>query len=73
MEISYFQIRQFFVAMGGVWFSSKYTLHGDMPQRVTTTLEGMAPAVEVYSIDEAFIELSESWAGDLTTYGRQIR
>lgn len=27
----------------------------------------------VYSIDEAFIELSESWAGELTAYGRQIR
>ncbi len=36
-------------------------------------LEGMAPTVEVYSIDEAFIELSESWAGDLLEYGRQVR
>jgi DNA polymerase V len=43
-----------------------------MSQRVMTTLEGMAPAVEVYSIDEAFIELG-SWAGDLTEYGRAIR
>lgn len=33
----------------------------------------MAPTVEVYSIDEAFVELSESWAGDLLPYGRQIR
>ncbi|MBL0487715.1 translesion error-prone DNA polymerase V subunit UmuC [Aeromonas veronii] len=73
MGVPYFQIRQFFEAMGGVWFSSNYALYGDMSQRVMTTLEGMAPAVEVYSIDEAFIELSESWAGDLTAYGRQIR
>ncbi|WP_421254701.1 translesion error-prone DNA polymerase V subunit UmuC [Aeromonas sp. 600282] len=73
MGVPYFQIRQFFEAMGGVWFSSNYALYGDMSQRVMTTLEGMAPTVEVYSIDEAFIELSESWAGDLTTYGRQIR
>ncbi|MGU5694964.1 translesion error-prone DNA polymerase V subunit UmuC [Aeromonas veronii] len=73
MGVPYFQIRQFFEAMGGVWFSSNYALYGDMSQRVMTTLEGMAPAVEVYSIDEAFIELSELWAGDLTAYGRQIR
>ncbi|OLF19786.1 protein UmuC [Aeromonas sp. YN13HZO-058] len=73
MGVPYFQIRQFFEAMGGVWFSSNYALYGDMSQRVMTTLEGMAPAVEVYSIDEAFIELSESWAGELTAYGRQIR
>ncbi|WP_323938201.1 translesion error-prone DNA polymerase V subunit UmuC [Aeromonas caviae] len=73
MGVPYFQIRQFFEAMGGVWFSSNYALYGDMSQRVMTTLEGMAPAVEVYSIDEAFIELSELWAGDLTAYSRQIR
>ncbi|KFN19079.1 translesion error-prone DNA polymerase V subunit UmuC [Aeromonas bestiarum] len=73
MGVPYFQIRQFFEAMGGVWFSSNYALYGDMSQRVMTILEGMAPAVEVYSIDEAFIELSESWAGDLVEYGRQVR
>ncbi len=73
MGIPYFQIRQFFEAMGGVWFSSNYALYGDMSNRVMTILEGIAPVVEVYSIDEAFIELSESWAGDLVTYGRQVR
>lgn len=73
MGIPYFQVRQFFEAMGGVWFSSNYALYGDMSQRVMSILEGMAPAVEVYSIDEAFIELSERWAGDLVEYGRQVR
>ncbi|MDX7778310.1 translesion error-prone DNA polymerase V subunit UmuC [Aeromonas hydrophila] len=73
MGVPYFQIRQFFEAMGGIWFSSNYALYGDMSQRVMTILEGMAPAVEVYSIDEAFVELSERWAGDLVVYGRQIR
>ncbi|QLH69121.1 translesion error-prone DNA polymerase V subunit UmuC [Aeromonas veronii] len=73
MGVPYFQIRQFFEAMGGVWFSSNYVLYGDMSNRVMTVLEGMAPTVEVYSIDEAFIELSESWAGDLLEYGRQVR
>ncbi|MGN5160373.1 translesion error-prone DNA polymerase V subunit UmuC [Aeromonas dhakensis] len=73
MGVPYFQIRQFFEAMGGIWFSSNYALYGDMSQRVMTILEGMAPAVEVYSIDEAFVELSESWAGDLVVYGREIR
>ncbi|AXB03947.1 translesion error-prone DNA polymerase V subunit UmuC [Aeromonas caviae] len=73
MGVPYFQIRQFFEAVGGVWFSSNYALYGDMSQRVMTTLEGMVPTVEVYSVDEAFVELNESWAGDLTAYGRQIR
>lgn len=73
MAVPYFQIRELYEEQGGIWFSSNYALYGDMSQRVMTTLEGMAPTVEVYSIDEAFVELSESWAGDLLDYGRQIR
>ncbi len=73
MGVPYFKIRETYEAQGGIWFSSNYALYGDMSQRVMTTLEGMAPTVEVYSIDEAFIELSETWAGDLIVYGRQIR
>jgi len=44
-----------------------------MSGRVMSTLETMAPELEVYSIDEAFLSLSESFAGDLTAYGQQIR
>ncbi len=73
MGVPYFQISEVYEELGGIWFSSNYALYGDMSSRVMTTLEGMAPTVEVYSIDEAFIELSESWAGDLLEYGRLIR
>jgi DNA polymerase V len=38
-------------------FSSNYTLYGDMSQRVMERLQGWAPSVEVYSIDEAFLDL----------------
>ncbi|HDX8617830.1 TPA: translesion error-prone DNA polymerase V subunit UmuC [Aeromonas dhakensis] len=73
MGVPYFQIRELYEEQGGIWFSSNYALYGDISNRVMTTLESMAPTVEVYSIDEAFIELGESWAGDLLAYGRQIR
>lgn len=73
MGVPYFQIREVYEEQGGIWFSSNYALYGDMSNRVMTTLESMVPTVEVYSIDEAFVELSESWAGDLVAYGRQIR
>jgi DNA polymerase V len=73
MGVPYFQIKEVFEAQGGIWFSSNYALYGDLSARVMTTLESMAPTVEVYSIDEAFVELNESWAGDLVEYGRQIR
>jgi len=39
-------------------FSSNYTLYGDMSQRVTETLSHFTPQVEVYSIDEAFLNLN---------------
>lgn len=73
MGVPFFQIREVYEEQGGIWFSSNYALYGDMSNRVMTTLESMAPTVEVYSIDEAFVELSESWAGDLLAYGRQVR
>ncbi|TNH91128.1 protein UmuC [Aeromonas hydrophila] len=73
MGVPYFQIRELYEEQGGILFSSNYALYGDMSNRVMTTLESMAPTVEVYSIDEAFVELSEIWAGDLQAYGRHIR
>ena len=73
MGVPYFQIREPFEAHGGVAFSSNYALYGDMSSRVMSTLETMAPELEVYSIDEAFLALSASFAGDLTAYGQQIR
>lgn len=69
----YFKIREEFEAHGGVAFSSNYTLYGDLSERVMSTLETMAPEVEIYSIDEAFLQLSESFAGDLQVYGQRIR
>lgn len=39
-------------------FSSNYTLYGDMSQRVMDTLRLFSPEVEVYSIDEAFLNIS---------------
>jgi len=39
-------------------FSSNYTLYGDMSRRVMVTLEALAPRVDVYSIDEAFLDIT---------------
>src|SRR5690554_8019892 len=38
-------------------FSSNYPLYADLSSRVMRTLEALAPRVEVYSIDEAFLDL----------------
>jgi len=39
-------------------FSSNFTLYGDMSQRVMKTLESFSFPMEIYSIDEAFLELN---------------
>ncbi|MCF6179180.1 MAG: translesion error-prone DNA polymerase V subunit UmuC [Geopsychrobacter sp.] len=52
-------------------FSSNYRLYGDISARVMQTLEQFSPHVEVYSIDEAFLDLSGIAA--LNDYGQKIR
>jgi DNA polymerase V len=42
-------------------FSSNYTLYGDMSARVMSILREEVPAIEVYSIDEAFLQLPEGF------------
>lgn len=39
-------------------FSSNFTLYGDISNRVMKILQSMVPHVEVYSIDEAFLDLT---------------
>ncbi|HHZ20521.1 MAG TPA: Y-family DNA polymerase [Firmicutes bacterium] len=53
-------------------FSSNYVLYGDMSHRVMTTLAEFTPELEIYSIDEAFLNLT-GITHDLASYGRQIR
>jgi len=67
----YFQIKHKLKQHGIVPFSSNYALYGDMSERVMSLIEAMVPAVEVYSIDEAFADLTG--VGGLDALGRQIR
>jgi DNA polymerase V len=54
-------------------FSSNYALYGDMSRRVMETLAAHAPEVEIYSIDEAFLNLAGlEWRG-LTDYARHLQ
>ena len=52
--------------------SSNYALYSDMSHRVMTTLRSLVPAAEVYSIDEAFLDLSGIPTGELSALGRRI-
>ena len=54
-------------------FSSNYALYGDMSSRVMKTLAQFTPHIEIYSIDEAFLDFSRYTFTDLPSYSREIR
>ncbi|MBU1230931.1 MAG: Y-family DNA polymerase [Proteobacteria bacterium] len=66
-----FQWERRFRASGVAVFSSNFALYGDLSARIMTILEDMAPGVEVYSIDEAFLDLSG--VADLEALCRAMR
>lgn len=54
-------------------FSSNYTLYGDMSDRVMTILAEFCSRMEVYSIDEAYLDLHGMPYHDLLAHGMQMR
>ncbi|MGE4799150.1 translesion error-prone DNA polymerase V subunit UmuC [Yersinia hibernica] len=59
MGAPYFKIQQVIRQHGVIAFSSNYALYSDMSARVMTILEQLAPGIEIYSIDEAFLSLKD--------------
>jgi DNA polymerase V len=54
-------------------FSSNYSLYGDLSRRVMRTLKRFNSEIEVYSIDEAFLDLSNFPDEDVEKIGKEIR
>jgi DNA polymerase V len=71
MAVPVFKIQDEIKRHGIQVFSSNYTLYGDISSRVMQTLEQFTPHMEVYSIDEAFLDLSGM--DSLSDYGQTIR
>ena len=49
-------------------FSSNYTLYGDMSDRVMKTIGSFVPRMEIYSIDEAFLDFHDMESVDLINW-----
>lgn len=73
MGVPWFQIQEQAKRHGIVAFSSNYALYADMSNRVVEVLGQFTPNLEVYSIDESFLELSGLGHVGLNEYGQQIR
>ena len=54
----WYQIESAYTKKGGYAFSSNYELYADISARIMTTLERLSPNIEIYSIDEAFLDLT---------------
>ena len=54
-------------------FSSNYALYGDLSRRVMKTLKSFSDKIEIYSIDEAFVDLSHIKEEEVENYGKEIR
>jgi len=75
MGAPWFQMKDLAKQHGIIALSSNYTLYGDMSDRVMQVLKGYSPSVEVYSIDESFLQL-DGLAGMWPSYtelGQQMR
>jgi len=53
-------------------YSANFALYGDMSSRVMNTLAAFAPSMEVYSIDEAFLDMTGFERIGLEAYARSI-
>jgi DNA polymerase V len=73
MGVPLFQIQQLVNQHQIQLFSSNYVLYADMSARVMSTLEEFAPSLEVYSIDEAFLDLTGVCHRDPIAYAHRIR
>ncbi len=57
MGTPWFQMQDLVKQHGITAYSSNYTLYGDMSNRVVQVLRGFTPHLEIYSIDESFLQI----------------
>ena len=72
MGAPFFQIRHLVKQHNVAVFSGNMALYGDMSQRVRWVLEEFAPSIEIYSIDEAFLDLRGMQGVDFDQYAKHI-
>jgi DNA polymerase V len=69
----YFKVKELVRKNNVQIFSSNYSLYGDLSRRVMKVLKGFSDKIEIYSIDEAFIDLSHIKDENIEDYGKKIR
>lgn len=73
MGAAAFKYASYFKNNGVYVFSSNYPLYADLSNRVMRILSSYCPTMEIYSIDEAFLDLRGFNRYNLNAYGRSIK
>ncbi len=69
----WFKIRATCSRVGVRVFSSNYALYGDMSARANAIYRGFSPRIEIYSIDESFLDLSDVGERERTELALDLR
>ncbi|HUB93618.1 MAG TPA: Y-family DNA polymerase [Verrucomicrobiae bacterium] len=72
MGAPHFKFRELFRREGVVTFSANFELYGDISERITNLLASITPHIEVYSVDESFLDLSELDIANREAWGREV-
>jgi DNA polymerase V len=72
MGALFHEVKRILPSMNIIPLSSNYPMYGDMSMRVMETISTFSPEVEVYSIDEAFADLTHVSDNSISDYGSQI-
>jgi len=69
----YFKAKDIIIKNKVEVFSSNYSLYGDLSRRVMRTLKKFGSPIEIYSIDEAFLDLSNFPDNQIESIGKEIK
>lgn len=68
-----FKYKDIFRQHGVAQFSANFELYGDISRRITEVLTTITPRIEIYSVDESFLDLSELKIPDYEAWGKMVR
>ncbi len=68
-----FKYRQVFKNHNVIQFSANFSLYGDVSRRIISILASMTPRIEVYSVDESFLDLRELPISNHEAWGKMVR
>lgn len=73
MGIPLFKVQSVVKTHDVTLFSANFELYGDISERIVSVLQEVTPLIEVYSIDECFLDLSRLHIADLYTWAKNVQ